>query len=106
MAATGSGYVRDPFPGNIVPVSRLDPVAVKLLGLFPAPNNPGIANNIVTNPIKSINNSTMDIRVDHNFSQKDQTFFRISMAWEPQFLPTPLGGLVEGASNFAEGQPE
>ena len=102
-AATGSGYVRDPFPGNIVPVSRLDPVAVKLLGLFPAPNNPGIANNIVTNPIKSINNSTMDIRVDHNFSQKDQTFFRISMAWEPQFLPTPLGGLAEGASNFAEG---
>ncbi len=103
VAATGSGYVRDPFPGNIVPVSRLDPVAVKLLSLFPAPNNPGIVNNMVTNPIKSINNSTMDIRVDHNFSQKDQTFFRISMAWEPQFLPTPLGGLAEGASNFAEG---
>ena len=103
ISATGSGYVRDPFAGNIIPVNRLDPVAVKLLSLFPAPNNPGIANNMVTNPIKSINNSTMDIRLDHNFSEKDQTFLRVSMAWEPQFLPTPLGGLVEGASNFAEG---
>ena len=101
--ATGSGYVRDPFPGNIIPVSRLDPVAVKLLNLFPAPNNPGILNNIVTDPIKQINNSTTDIRLDHNFSQKDQTFIRTSLAWEPQFLPSPLGGLAEGAASFAEG---
>ena len=34
----GNGqYVRDPFPGNIIPASRLDPNAVKLLNLFPAP---------------------------------------------------------------------
>ena len=103
IAATGSGYVRDPFPNNIIPVNRLDPVAVKLLNLFPAPNNPGIVNNMVTDPIKSINNNTMDIRLDQNFSEKDQTFIRTSMAWEPQFLPSPLGGLAEGASSFAEG---
>ena len=101
--ATGSGYVRDPFPGNIIPASRLDPVAVKLLNLFPAPNNAGIVNNITTDPVKQINNTTMDIRLDHNFSEKDQTFIRTSLAWEPQVLPTPLGGLAEGAANFAEG---
>jgi hypothetical protein len=101
--ATGGGYVRDPFPGNIIPASRLDPVAVKLLQLFPAPNNPGIVNNMTTNPVKQINNTTVDIRLDHNFSQKDQTFVRTSLAWEPQILPTPLGGLAEGASSFAEG---
>ncbi len=102
-AATGSGYVRDPFPGNIVPVSRLDPVAVKLLGLFPAPNNWG--SRTTSSPIQLESRSTTApwIFADYNFSQKDQTFFRISMAWEPQFLPTPLGGLAEGASNFAEG---
>ena len=103
IQATGIGAVRDPFPGNIVPVSRLDPVAVKLLDLFPAPNNPGIVNNMVTDPVKQINNATVDIRLDHNFSEKDQTFIRTSLAWEPQVLPTPLGGLAEGASNFAEG---
>ena len=103
ITATGTGAVRDPFPGNIVPVSRLDPIAVKLLNLFPAPNNPGIVNNMVTDPVKSINNTTVDIRLDHNFSQKDQTFIRTSLAWEPQYLPTPLVGLAEGAANFAEG---
>ena len=104
MMPTGSGYVRDPFPNNIVPASRLDPVAVKLLSLFPAPNNPGIVNNMVTNPIKSINNSTMDIRLDHNFSEKDQTFLRVSMAWEP---PVPadaaLGETGGRRVRFAEG---
>jgi hypothetical protein len=101
--ATGTGAVRDPFPGNIVPASRLDPVAVKLLDLFPAPNNPGIVNNIVTDPIRFINNTTTDIRLDHNFSDKDRTFIRTSLAWEPQFLPSPLGGLAEGAPTSADG---
>jgi hypothetical protein len=34
----GSNYVRDPFPGNIVPATRLDPNAVSLLKLLPQPN--------------------------------------------------------------------
>ncbi len=103
LIATGAGYVRDPFPGNIIPASRISPVAVKLLDLYPAPNQPGILNNIVTNPIKAINNTTTDIRLDHNFSEKDQTFVRASLGWEPQVLPSPLGGLAEGASTFQEG---
>lgn len=103
VVATGSGYVRDPFPGNIIPQNRLDPVAVKLLNLFPAPNNPGIVNNMVTDPIKTDDNNAFDIRLDHNFREMDQTFIRASMGWEPQVLPSPLGGLAEGASSFAEG---
>lgn len=31
--------VRDPFPGNIIPVNRFDPVAAKILGLIPGPTN-------------------------------------------------------------------
>ena len=95
--------MREPFPGNIIPANRVDPVAVKLLSLFPLPNKAGILNNIVTNPKKSINNDTTDIRLDHNFSQKDQMFIRASLGSEPQVLPSPLGGLVEGAATFAEG---
>ena len=103
LQATGTGYVRDAFPNNIIPVSRLDPVSVKLLSLFPYPNKAGIVNNIVTNPKKSDNNDTTDIRLDHSFSEKDQFFVRASMGSEPQILPSPLGGLVEGAATFAEG---
>ena len=103
ITATGSGYVRDPFPNSIIPASRVDPVAVKLLNLFPVPNQPGIVNNIVTNPVKQDNNNTVDVRLDHNFSQQDQTFIRASIGSEPQVLPSPLGGLAEGAASFAEG---
>ncbi len=31
-------YVRTPFPGNIIPASRINPVAQKILSYFPAPN--------------------------------------------------------------------
>jgi hypothetical protein len=31
-------YLRDPFPGNVIPASRLDPVALNALKFYPAPN--------------------------------------------------------------------
>ena len=36
---------RSPFPGNIIPSSRIDPMAAKLAAIFPVPNQPGLANN-------------------------------------------------------------
>ena len=49
-----------PFPGNIIPPDLLDPAALKILGLVPAPNSPGTINktdNIVTNNFVSIGSS-------------------------------------------------
>lgn len=34
----GPGYVRDVLPGNIVPASRIDPVAASMMKLYPLPN--------------------------------------------------------------------
>src|SRR6185436_6266218 len=31
-------YLRDPFPGNVIPHNRLDAVALRALDLYPAPN--------------------------------------------------------------------
>jgi hypothetical protein len=103
QAATASGFVREPFANNIIPASRLDPVAVKILNLMPAPNRPGILNNYISNPVKTDDTNAFDVRVDHNFGSHDQTFARVSFASEPQFLPTPLPGLAGGAQSFAEG---
>jgi len=38
VSTTNLQYLRDPFPGNIIPPSRLDPVALKALQFYPAPN--------------------------------------------------------------------
>lgn len=40
--------IRDPFPGNIIPLSRFDPVATKIQNLFPQPDGP-FANALVNN---------------------------------------------------------
>jgi len=79
----GSGWVRDPMPGNIVPRDRWDPVSVKLLEFMPMPNVPPI--NIYTNtnnflslaPAPVLQGNTQ-IKVDHRFSQKDSIFVRYS----------------------------
>lgn len=34
----GSTYIRDPFPGNVIPADRISPVAQKILSYYPAPN--------------------------------------------------------------------
>src|SRR3954447_3730214 len=33
---SGSGYIRDPFPGNIIPANRWDPSTAKLINAYPA----------------------------------------------------------------------
>src|SRR5947207_14760144 len=68
---TQVGFAREPFAGNIIPADRLDPNAIALLNLFPAPNNPNLFNNFASNPALKINANQFDVRVDHNFSEKD-----------------------------------
>lgn len=100
----GSGFVRDPFPGNIIPADRLDPNAIKLLNLFPAPNNPGLFNNYTSNPV--INNDTdqFDVRVDHSITSKDNTFGRLSYVRNPDLIPGPFGGIADGGAFYAGNQ--
>ncbi|HWB96307.1 MAG TPA: TonB-dependent receptor, partial [Bryobacteraceae bacterium] len=76
----GTAYVRDPFPGNVVPSTRQDPVAKALLGLYPLPSAPG-------NPITQVNNYPLSykdpvldngvvFKVDHQISDHHQLFVR------------------------------
>ena len=34
----GARVVRQPFPGNIIPADRINPIAAKVLGYYPLPN--------------------------------------------------------------------
>jgi hypothetical protein len=72
----GNGFLRDPFPGNIIPANRLDPVAANILRFYPLPNRtPDNAltnlNNyfgVVSNK-RNLNQHTA--RFDHRFSEKN-----------------------------------
>ena len=101
-AATQLGFVREPFAGNIIPAGRLDENAIKLLNLYPAPSSAGLFNNFASNPALANNVDQFDVRVDHNFSQKDNIFGRLSFVDNPTFIPGAFGGIADGGS-FSSG---
>ena len=98
LTAASTGYVRDPFANNMIPASRVDANAVKLLNLYPQPTLPGLFNNYASTPMQSLTADSFDIRVDHNFSERDQIFARMSFTSNPRFIPGPFPGLADGGS--------
>src|SRR5262245_28556976 len=79
---------RDPLPGNIVPKSQFDPVAVAFLAKNPftpanQPGTPAAAGpqeNLLLNTIKHIRRTRWDGKIDHQFSPKHRIFGRYSQA--------------------------
>ncbi len=71
-----------PFPNNTIPTSLLDPAALKILSLVPAPNTGGTLNktdNIATNNFDSVGSShpttnTGVARIDENISERTRVF--------------------------------
>jgi Carboxypeptidase regulatory-like domain/TonB-dependent Receptor Plug Domain len=65
---------RQPFPGNVIPKDRLDPIALAALGYFPLPNREGTSTN--ANNYVGTNESTLDRdivvgKVDHKLGIND-----------------------------------
>jgi len=77
----GSGFVRDPFPGNIVPRNRMDPLSLRVLAYMPLPNV--APNNAFTNSQNYLSlqgfptdQGEFSLRIDHNIGEKDRIFGR------------------------------
>ncbi len=73
-----AGGLRQPFPGNVIPSSRIDPVGAKLAALYPAPNLPGAFNNYAANQATANRGDELDSRFDEQLTSKDSSFFRYS----------------------------
>ena len=60
-------YIVQPFAGNIIPSSRFDPVAVKILKYVPAPTNPAslVNNYALTTPFHKIQDLP-SVKIDEN----------------------------------------
>ncbi|MGH9310811.1 MAG: carboxypeptidase regulatory-like domain-containing protein, partial [Vicinamibacterales bacterium] len=102
MVAAQSGYVRDAFAGNRIPAGRLDADAVRLMRLYPEPNQAGFNNNYVVNRNNTDDTHSFDIRIDHNFSSNDRFFARYSFSNNQKVRPSPFDGDGDGGG-FNEG---
>ena len=94
-------YVRDPFPGNVIPASRFDPVAARMLAnkdFIPLPNAPGtLAGD--GSPLENFldgrsNRSDFDqfgTRIDHQFTANDTVYgrflFNDANSFDPRTFP-------------------
>jgi hypothetical protein len=82
-----SGYGRMPFPGNIIPGNRIDPIAKTLLSYYPEPSLPGVINNY-SNTVPAITGSSKYFtRADQNFGDRNRLFFRFGYQVSPQNSP-------------------
>ncbi len=83
-------YIRDQFPGNIIPASRIHPISANVAKYWPDPNRAGEQFGQVNNFFKSGKNVTnSDIwfsRVDHVFSDKHRLFGRFGGSQSDGYL--------------------
>jgi len=103
---SGSGSIRDAFPGNVIPGSRFDAVARNVTRYYPMPNQPGDPgtgrNNFYNSGAAAINTENADVRIDHNLTDQQRIFgrfsYRKSFNGPPQLFPGELG-IAEGRVN-------
>jgi Carboxypeptidase regulatory-like domain/TonB dependent receptor len=77
--AVPGGFIRDPFPLNVIPLNRRDPISVKMLNAYPQPTSSARFNNYSSNLIQINNANSFDVRGDGQLSSKDIFFGRYSM---------------------------
>ncbi|MSV30554.1 MAG: TonB-dependent receptor, partial [Bryobacterales bacterium] len=98
-APAGAGYVREVFPGNVIPAARFDRVSARMLKYVPLPNRPGrtpaeLDNYGFTSP--SLNNSDYwTVRVDHRFSERHGIFGRFTRTLGLDSAKGPFGTIAD-----------
>jgi hypothetical protein len=98
---SGSAYVRQPFPGNVIPSSRIDPVAANVVKYYPAPNQTGTtsgSNNFYASGKSVLNSDQIDAKVDENLNERNRFFVRYSR----RNLAQPFAALFPAAQVVAE----
>ncbi len=95
--ATGDaeGFNRTPFPGNIVPRARFEPIVLKLVQLTPAPTFPDrFTNNFYGAGRWPFDRHTLDTKVNWNASDKFTMYGRFSYLNYDQFVERVFGELA------------
>lgn len=92
-----------PFQNNRIPADRIDPVAAKIMALFPSPNASG-ANNYFRTAEATDDADRYLTRFDLQLSSNDNVFARYSYSNRDRFIPGNFGGQADGTSTSAWGR--
>jgi hypothetical protein len=84
-----------------------NPIGQALINLYPTPNanNPTSGYNFVNQPVRSLDETKFDVRLDHNISTTDSVFGRFSYDQAASYVPGGAGpGFLTEASAFGSNQ--
>jgi hypothetical protein len=105
---SGPGFVRDAFPGNIIPPERFSRISREVLNLATMrPDLPGVRNNFVYTPGADINTNPWNkfsLKLDHNLSTNNRLGFLFHWGEVLVIPPSggPAGGLPVPLNNFRD----
>lgn len=89
-ATRTSTAAAQPFPGNIIPSSRLDPMGKAFAALYPAPNQPdnnprrAPSNNFRANGSDPLTQDFYTLRIDNQLGNKNRFYGRVSILHGPE----------------------
>ena len=84
----GTGFVRDPFPGNVIPAHRISSVSQYFQSFLPEPTGAGIQNNYLGGSLPTgFNNDNITTKVDLNLSAKQQASVLVAYGERRQATP-------------------
>lgn len=92
-------------PCNKIPAGLFNPIAQKMLTFYPEPNanNPSLFYNYVNAPVRKLDETKFDVRLDNNLSDKDRIFARFSYDQAVSYVPGGADGFAE-QNAFASNQ--
>jgi len=89
------GYQAQGVPCNKIPSNLFDSVGSALMSIYPTPNANGSGYNYVNEPVRVLNETKFDARVDETLTDKDNLFARFSYDQAFSFVPGGAPGLAE-----------
>ncbi len=102
---TGAG--RTPFPNNIIPADRIDPIAAQLQALLPLPNSGGMTSNYTDSGLTTFDRNNYDVKINYNVSNSFQVFGKYSrmdaLVYSDMWLGNPNASGTSGAGSYGWG---
>jgi hypothetical protein len=94
---TGSsdGKGRTQFGNNVIPASRISPVAQGILTLVPQPTSSGLVTNYERATVRKKDTKSLDFKIDHLLRETDQFSVRYSLQ-QPEIFDPSLFGIYGG----------
>ena len=97
---------RQPFAGNIIPVSMLSPIGQKIVSYYPAPNEPGLPDG-EDNYESGLQTNTFDNelgRIDYNISDKHKLYWNLRHSFKDEYdlawFNNPATGRTDDRTNW------